>query len=196
MRLRSALVLLILTSGFAQSPSSDELVVTRNVMVPMRDGVRRATDIYRPAHNGIPAAGKFPVILERTPYNKDDSGYLTEFVRSGYIAIAQDTRGRYHSKGHWRLMRDDVNDGYDTAKWIGTQPWCSCKIGTVGGSYQGGTQHALAISHPPFLTAMVPIDAATNAGYFGIRHNGGFELRFFNWTSIPRTAVFSGNFEE
>ncbi|HEY8130704.1 MAG TPA: CocE/NonD family hydrolase, partial [Thermoanaerobaculia bacterium] len=103
------------------------------------------------------------------------------YVKDGYIVVSQDTRGRYHSEGRWRFLADDVNDGYDTAKWLGAQPWCSCKIGTIGGSYPGGTQHALAISGAPFLAAMVPIDAVANAGYFGLRHNGAFELRFFNW---------------
>lgn len=182
MRIRFAIFLFMAGSCAAQTGSPQyEVIRVSNVMVPMRDGVRLATDIYRPASNGSAIEGKFPVILERTPYDKEQSGYLAEYVRDGYIVVTQDTRGRYHSEGHWRLLRDDVNDGYDTAKWIGSQPWCSCMIGTVGGSYVGGTQHALAISSPPFLGAMVPVDAAANPGYFGLRHNGAFELRFFNW---------------
>ena len=182
MRTRFTIFLFLAATCAAQSPSPHyEVLRVSNVMVPMRDGIRLATDIYRPALNGAPVEGKFPVVLERTPYDKDKSGSLADFVQYGYIAVSQDVRGRYHSEGHWRLLRDDVNDGYDTAKWIGAQPWCSCSIGTVGGSYVGATQHALAISNPPFLGAMVPVDAAANPGYFGIRHNGAFELRFFNW---------------
>ncbi len=166
----------------AQGDLPYESIVTKNVMVPMRDGVRLATDIYRPASYGVPAAGKFPVILERTPYNKE--GIKEEaryFVPRGYIAIGQDVRGRYASEGSWRPHRDDVNDGYDTAKWIGEQPWCDGNIGTVGTSYPGGTQHALAISNPPYLKAMIPVDAMSDYGRYGIRHNGAFELRWMNW---------------
>lgn len=182
MRTRFLILLFLAATCAAQSPSPRyEVLRVSNVMVPMRDGIRLATDIYRPDLNGAPVEGKFPVILERTPYDKNNSESLGEFVQYGYIAVSQDVRGRYHSEGRWRLLRDDVNDGYDTAKWIGAQPWCSCAIGTVGGSYVGATQHALAISNPPFLAAMVPVDAAANPGYFGIRHNGAFELRFFNW---------------
>lgn len=182
MRIRFAMFLLLAAPCAAQTGSPQyEVIRVSNVMVPMRDGVRLATDIYRPGRSGAALEGKFPVILERTPYDKEQSGYLADYVQDGYIVVSQDVRGRYHSEGHWRLLRDDVDDGYDTAKWIGAQPWCSCVIGTVGGSYVGATQHALAISNAPFLAAMVPIDAAANPGYFGMRHNGAFELRFFNW---------------
>ncbi len=164
----------------AQEPY--EIVVSKNVMIPMRDGVKLATDICRPARNGIPIEGKFPVILERTPYGKDSiAGWASYFVPRGYVAVGQDTRGRWASEGRWRLQRDDPNDGYDTAKWIGEQRWCDGGIGTVGTSYPGATQHALAISNPPYLKAMIPVDAMSNTGRYGVRHNGAFELRFFNW---------------
>lgn len=158
------------------------IVASKNVMVTMRDGVRLATDIYRPAVNGNAAPGKFPVILERTPYNKDGiDGWVQYFLPRGYVAVGQDVRGRYASEGNWRPHRDDVNDGYDTAKWIGEQSWCDGNIGTVGTSYPGGTQHALAISNPPYLKTMVPVDAMSDYGRYGIRHNGAFELRWMNW---------------
>jgi uncharacterized protein len=176
-----AVVLLVKTSLFGQTQAPYQIVVSKDVMVPMRDGVSLATDIYRPARNGVAVGGKFPVIMERTPYDKNLSTYLLPFVSDGYIVVAQDTRGRYKSEGRWTFLRDDVNDGFDSAKWIGAQPWCSCKIGTVGGSYPGGTQHAIALSNAPLLAAMVPVDAVANPGYFGLRHNGAFELRFLNW---------------
>jgi putative CocE/NonD family hydrolase len=158
------------------------IVTSKNVMVSMRDGVRLATDVYRPALNGVPVAERFPVILERTPYNKDgDAERARYFVPRGYIVVAQDVRGRYASEGRWRPHRDDVNDGYDTAKWIGEQPWCDGGIGTVGTSYPGGTQHALAISNPPYLKTTVPVDAMSDYGLYGIRHHGAFELRWMNW---------------
>jgi uncharacterized protein len=175
------LLLLVVTPLFAQDQPAYDIVVTKDVMVPMRDGVRLATDIYRPGRNGVAIEGKFPVIMERTPYDKNRSTNLLAFVNDGYVVVAQDTRGRYKSEGHWTFLRDDVNDGFDTAKWIGAQPWCSCKIGTVGGSYVGGSQHAIALSNAPFLAAMVPVDAVANPGYFGLRHHGAFELRLLNW---------------
>jgi putative CocE/NonD family hydrolase len=182
--------LYLVSAGYlARSENQGEVrygvVLSHDVMVPMRDGVRLATDIHRPALNGVPALGKFPVILERTPYGKDGgpSGaqWAQYFVSRGYIFTAQDVRGRYASEGNWRPHRDDVSDGYDTVKWIGEQPWCDGNIGTVGTSYPGGTQHALAISNPPYLKAMIPVDAMSDYGRYGIRHNGAFELRWMNW---------------
>ena len=158
------------------------MVVSHDVMVPMRDGVRLATDVYRPALDGVPVPGRFPVILERTPYDKTQSRWWIDyFVARGYVAVAQDVRGRFASEGVWRMLVDDGRDGYDTTAWIGEQPWCSCKIGTIGGSYPGGTQHALALAGAPHLAAMVPEYAVSNAGEFGMRYQGAFELRFFNW---------------
>ena len=117
-----------------QSIPKYEIVVFKDVMVPMRDGVRLACNIYRPALNGKLVEGKFPVILERTPYSKDaDEYWTTVFVPLGYVAVRQDVRGRFNSEGTWRFFRDDSNCGYDTAKWIGQQPWSDGGIGTVGG---------------------------------------------------------------
>ncbi|HMC21478.1 MAG TPA: CocE/NonD family hydrolase [Thermoanaerobaculia bacterium] len=183
-RIMPAMIALLLALSLfvdAQAQPPFDAIVVKDVMVPMRDGIRLATDIYRPAREGVAVDDKFPVIMERTPYDKARSDWLAAFVKDGYVVVAQDTRGRFHSEGRWRFLADDVNDGFDTAKWLGGQSWCSCKIGTIGGSYPGGTQHALAISGAPFLAAMVPIDAVANAGYYGLRHNGAFELRFFNW---------------
>ena len=148
----------------------------------MRDGVNLACDIYRPALNGQPVDGKFPAILERTPYGKDTAKYWAEFfVPRGYVAIGEDVRGRFDSEGSWRPFRDDGNDGYDTVKWIGEESWSDGSIGTVGTSYPGGTQHALALSNPPYLKAMIPADAMSDFGRYGVRHNGAFEMRWMNW---------------
>src|SRR5208337_3046963 len=173
----------ILGSG-QRAPATDSTsyVVAKNVMVPMRDGVGLATDIYFPAQDGTRLEGKFPAILERTPYGKDGSvGYLLPFVRHGYVMVCQDTRGRYASEGVWHMMTDDVNDGYDTAQWLVRQPWSDGGFAMIGTSYVGGTQHAMAESNPPGLKALIPVDAVANAGYFGMRNGGAFELRFFNW---------------
>jgi putative CocE/NonD family hydrolase len=180
----------------AQSQPSYEVAASKNVMVPMRDGVKLATDIYRPARNGQPVEGKFPVLLERTPYNKKRvDAAASYFVPRGYIVIGQDVRGRYGSEGHWRPLQDDPNDGFDTAKWIGEQPWSDGGIGTMGTSYDGGTQHALAIANAPYLKTMMPVDAMSDTGRYGVRHNGAFELRHFNWVLGDGMAAESGSNE-
>ena len=159
-----------------------EVIVEKNILVPVRDGIRLALDIYRPSQNGSPLAGKFPTVLVRTPYDK--SGNLTEgeyFASRGYVLVANDTRGRFRSEGKWRMMLDDPADGYDVVEWIARQSWSDGKVGTMGGSYVGGTQHALACLNPPHLTTMIPADALSNCGIAGMRHSGAFELRFMNW---------------
>ncbi|MGB7465370.1 MAG: CocE/NonD family hydrolase, partial [Candidatus Acidiferrum sp.] len=150
-------VLAVGTPLHAQSNASFGIGEARNVMVAMRDGVKLATDIYRPTQNGQAIDNKFPVILVRTPYSKDDAAAIANsFVPHGYVVVLQDVRGRYKSEGHWYPLIDDPNDGFDTAKWIGSQPWCDGGIGTMGSSYAGATQHALAIGNAPYVKAMVP----------------------------------------
>lgn len=153
-----------------------------DVMVPMRDQVSLATDVYLPARDGKPVTEKWPTILMRTPYNKSraasDAGY---FAAHGYAVVMQDTRGRFHSQGIWHMLTDDGRDGFDTCDWIGKQSWSNGKVGTIGTSYVGGTQHALAMERPPQLVTAIPVDAMSNLGYAGMRNGGAFELRFWNW---------------
>jgi uncharacterized protein len=155
----------------------------RDIMVPARDGLKLGTNLYLPARGGLIVDGRFPAIVERTPYNKDSvNGSLVEyFVSRGYAVVIQDVRGRYRSEGRWSGTRDDGPDGADLLKWIGEQPWSNGKVGTMGTSYGGATQHALAIANAPNLAAMVPVDAMSNVGRYGVRHNGAFELRWLNW---------------
>lgn len=180
-----SLALLLIASAqrvHAQSLPNYQILSTKNVAVPMRDGITLASDIYRPALNGIGVPGRFPTLLVRTPYDRSGGeGYAAIFVPHGYVMIIQSVRGRYGSRGHWRLFRDDPADGYDTAAWIASQGWSDGRIGTLGGSYEGGTQFAMALAQPPALKTMIPIVAATNPGLFGIRHDGAFELRLFTW---------------
>jgi putative CocE/NonD family hydrolase len=183
-----------LPATYAQSGAAYQITAQKNVMVPMRDGVKLATDIYFPAQGGGPVEGKFPVVLERTPYNKTaGSTAAAHLVPHGYIVIFQDVRGRYKSEGRWRPIRDDPNDGFDTAKWIGAQSWCNGSIGTMGSSYGGATQHALAIANAPYIKAMIPRNAMSNFGRYGVRHNGAFELRFFNWVLTLGVATEEPN---
>lgn len=155
--------------------------VERNVMVPMRDGVKLATDIYLPEK----IEGRLPVILTRLPYDKTGSkGHGEYFAQHGYVFIAQDTRGRFGSEGVWHMMTDDGRDGVDCAAWIGAQPWSNGKIGMIGTSYVGGTQHAMAMEQAPQLTTVIPVDAVSNPGRQSMRNAGAFELRFWNWIML------------
>jgi putative CocE/NonD family hydrolase len=163
-------------------PAEYGVAVERNLMIPVRDGVRLAADIYRPARDGTPVPGRFPALLTRTPYDKSGaSGEGNYYAERGFVVVANDTRGRYASEGTWRGLVDDPQDGYDIVEWIAAQPWSDGKVGTFGTSYPGGTQHALAELSPAHLTTMVPIDALSNCGVSGMRHGGAFELRFMNW---------------
>ena len=156
--------------------------VRRDVMVPMRDGVRLATDIYLPTEGDKVVKGKMPTIIERRPYNKDGcKGSGNYFAARGYVFVAQDTRGRYKSEGAWHMLTDDGPDGFDMAAWITKQPWSDGKIGMIGTSYVGGTQHAMAMEKPPGLVTVIPVDAMSNLGYASMRNGGAFELRFWNW---------------
>lgn len=162
-----------------------EVHVESDVMVPMRDGVHMATDVYRPSKDGKPLDGRFPVILTRTPYNKNGNKSVGNYYAArGYVFIAQDTRGRYASEGIWHWLTDDGPDGVDAAEWIAAQPWSNGRIGMLGTSYVGGTQHALAIEGSPHLKTVIPVDAVCNMGYASMRNGGAFELRFWNWIML------------
>jgi len=167
----------------AETDAQGDVVLEKDVMVRMRDGIALATDLYRPAHGGRVLEGRFPALLMRTPYDKEvrSASFATYFASRGYVVVIQDVRGRYKSQGAWRPLTDDGNDGYDTAGWIGHQAWSDGGIGTLGTSYEGGTQHALAISRSPFLKTMIPLFSLSDVARYGVRHNGAFELRWFNW---------------
>jgi len=176
----------MVVSGSASEPGAFTVDVIVDVMVPMRDGVKLATDVYRPAIDGKPIEEKTPVILVRTPYNKGkgDSKDGEYFASHGYTVIIQDTRGRYHSEGKWRWLLDDGADGVDTAAWIAAQAWSNRRIGMMGTSYVGGTQHALAMAGSPYLKTVIPVDAVSNMGRQSMRNGGAFELRFWNWIML------------
>lgn len=175
-----------------------EYVLESDVMSPMRDGVRLACDVYRPAHSGRVVDGAFPVILERTPYGKDQvsrsertaacaepmtrAEVAAAFVSHGYAVVYQDCRGRYGSEGEFVKYLSDAADGYDTVVWLTEQPWCNGKVGAMGLSYAAHTQAALACLNPPGLAAMF-LDSGgfSNAYQSGIRQGGAFELKQATW---------------
>jgi uncharacterized protein len=177
------LVLILGTSGllFAENPPYG-VSVRKDVMIPMRDGVNLAADIYLPSRNESPLNEKLPAILRRTPYSKETNTEIAKYFASrGYAVVFEDTRGRFKSEGIWHMLTDDGKDGYDTCEWITGQPWSNGRIGTFGVSYEGGTQHALAMEKPSGLVTVIPTDAMSNLGYQSMRNAGAFELRFWNW---------------
>jgi len=172
--------------------------VEHNVMITMRDGVRLATDIYFPAAAGQRLPGRFPVVLERTPYGKSvpsrserthaDATPLTRaevagyFVAHGYVVVYQDCRGRYGSEGDFVKYLSDAKDGYDTCAWILEQDWADGAIGTKGLSYAAHTQMAAASLGAPGLRAMVVDSGGFSNGFqSGIRQGGAYELKQAAW---------------
>jgi uncharacterized protein len=125
------------------------------VLVPMRDGVRLATDVYLPGGNG-----PWPVVLVRSPYDKDSRStympWLAPHITSrGYAFVVQDVRGKFRSEGETLPFVHEVDDGYDTLDWISTQSWAG-PIGMFGESYYGFTQWAAVASGHPALRAIIP----------------------------------------
>jgi len=153
-----AFVLTIALYGYAQtqpaaSQQAHTLKIDFNQRVRMRDGVELSADVYRPD-----STGKFPVILSRTPYNKNGGSTLAiarYFVPRGYVFVAMDVRGRGDSDGEFVPYRNDGRDGYDTIEWCAKQTWSTGKIGTIGGSYNGRIQWLTALEQPPHLTTMI-----------------------------------------
>jgi putative CocE/NonD family hydrolase len=175
-----------------------EAILESNVRVRMRDGVALATDVYRPARNGRVVAGRFPVILERTPYGRNVTYFrditaadrtpksrkevAEYYVRHGFVVIFQDCRGCHDSEGQFVKYLNEAADGFDTCAWILEQPWSDKRIGTMGLSYAAHTQVALACLDPPGLKAMyVDCGGFSNAYQDGIRQGGAFELKQVTW---------------
>jgi len=146
----------------------------------MRDGVSLSIDVYRPAQDGVPLPGSFPVLLERTPYGKRRAvlSHAGEyFARAGYVVVVQDVRGRFASEGEWYFLSDQEGpDGFDTVEWIARQPWCDGRIGTVGLSYSTATQQALAVLRPKGLASQFLADGGYDYFHRTLRHSGAFEL--------------------
>jgi uncharacterized protein len=187
MRFRYAgLCLLVLLSGLLLTArllgaESYEVTIERDVTAKMRDGVILRADIYRPKSDG-----RFPVLLQRTPYGKTrttDFGLMA--AARGYIVIVQDVRGRYMSEGDWYTFKNESDDGYDTVEWAASLPYSNGKVGMFGESYVGATQWLTAIAHPPHLAGICPGYTASNYHDGWTYQAGAFE-QWFNesWTSI------------
>ena len=157
-----------------------QVIVERNAAMKTRDGVTLRADIYRPAGDQ-----KFPVLLERTPYNKDGGDeFGHRAALRGYVVVIQDVRGRYASEGEWYPFKYESNDGYDAVEWAASLPNANGKVGMFGGSYVGATQMLAAISHPPHLSGICPIVTASNYHENWTYQGGALEQWFDeSWTS-------------
>ena len=158
-----------------------DVLIERGVEAKMRDGVVLRADIYRPK-----ADGKFPVLLQRTPYDKRGGvDFGLRAASQGYVVIFQDVRGRYASEGEWSPFRYESQDGYDTVEWAAALPSSNGKVGMFGGSYVGATQMLAAMATPPHLAGIHPFVTASNYHENWTYQGGAFE-QWFNesWTSI------------
>lgn len=174
------LVLILWECVSGQAAPLEAVTIERDVKVSMRDGTVLRADIYRPR-----TSGRFPVLLQRTPYNK--AGGITFGYRAataGYVVIIQDVRGRYTSQGEWYTFKYESDDGFDTIEWAAALPYSNGKVGMFGGSYVGATQMLAAIAHPPHLAGICPVVTASNYHSNWTYQGGAFE-QWFNesWTS-------------
>lgn len=179
-------VLVAMLCGLAATVGADScaaqefsVTVDSGVRVRMRDGVMLMADVYRPN-----APGKFPVLLERTPYNRQDPGTGLFLASHGYVVILQDTRGRYASEGEFYPFRHEGQDGYDTIEWAAALDYSDGKVGMFGGSYVGATQMLAAAAVPPHLVAIFPYVTASEY-YDGWTYQSGALMQWFasSWTT-------------
>ncbi|WP_290796428.1 CocE/NonD family hydrolase [Flavihumibacter sp. UBA7668] len=147
-------------------------VIDQKLMMPMRDGIRLATDIYRPKGNK-----KVPIIFSRTPYNFNtwidgkmstrtlDAAY--DAVSRGYALVVQNERGRFFSEGEWDILGTPITDGYDALEWMAKQEWSNGKVGLIGCSSTAEWQMAVASQNHPALAAMVAQGFGAGVGRVG-----------------------------
>ena len=161
--------------------------VNMAVMVPMRDGVRLATNVYRPKN----APTGLPTIFWKTPYNELAYNARTTrnallWVSRGYAFVVQNERGRYFSEGDYEILGYPQTDGYDALTWIAAQSWSNGKVGTLGCSSSAEWQLALAAQNHPAHAAMVPQASGAGIGKVGRFQEQG------NWYTggVPRNLFF------
>ncbi len=143
---------------------TSNIIIERDVMVTMRDGVQLATDIYRPDDGN-----QYPVLLNQHPYDNDSFLVVHELLFSpliaaqkGYVVVSQETRGRAGSEGEWRPYGSEGKDVYDAVEWAAAQPWSNGKVGLYGACALGlGTLQG-AVENPPHLKAALAYMTATN----------------------------------
>lgn len=171
------LCLFVSVSIFAQEENAREkleeiAIMDQKIMIPMRDGIRLATDIYRPK-----TKGKVPIIFSRTPYNFNGWGDGEERMRSyerayeavsrGYAYVIQNERGRYFSEGEWDILGVPLTDAADAFTWLSEQSWSNGNIGLYGCSSTAEWQMAAATLNHPALKAIVPQGYGAGVGRIG-----------------------------
>ena len=169
-------------------------IVERKLMVPMRDGKRMATDVYRPKDT----SRKYPAIFVRTPYNfnfwdvrngaPSDMTAQLDAVKRGYAYVLMNERGHFFSEGNYDILGPPRTDGYDAISWITGQPWSDGKVGTIGCSSTAEWQLGVAALGNPGYAAMIPQGFGAGVGrvgpYFeqGNWYRGGaVQMLFITW---------------
>lgn len=175
-------------------PSPETVLVYKDVMIPMRDGIRLATDVYMPPPGG---SGPLPALVTRTPYGKaglpapmgePSNPYgAAELALKGYAVAVQDKRGKYGSEGDYPgvMMNDGTGvhqDGRDTVEWLAGQPWCDGSVGAWGVSYMGHTTIAAAMASPPHLKSGLAAQPATDVFTEERFIDGAFRMEVGFWT--------------
>jgi len=179
--------------GFPQLKATFvDLKVEEDIMIAMRDGVRLATDIYRPSRDGVPVQEKLPLLLHRTPYNKRGVRLVEQaksFAAHGYVVAVQDCRGRYKSEGVFTKYTGEGQDGYDTIEWLAALPYVDGQVGMWGTSYSAHVQANAAKLNPPHLrTLVINMGGLYNGWDHKIRNHGAFELQQLTWAFTQLAA--------
>jgi putative CocE/NonD family hydrolase len=142
-----------------------------HLMVPMRDGVKLATDVYLPAESG-----SYPTLLVRDMYSNGSTAVRIRYAKfataNGYAFVFQSSRGRYDSDGDWYPYFNEIDDGDDTLTWIAEQPWSNGKVGMFGTSYLASVQWLAAVNGNPALVAIAPAMSPGNY-YRDVAYPGG-----------------------
>ncbi len=151
-------------------------VLSDEVMVTMRDGVRLSTDVV------VPDDGEqHPVMLVRTCYGKMGGRSYYDAIglaRNGWVYVGQDTRGRLASEGEFRPFVDDVADGRDTVDWCAKQPWSNGVVAMMGASYVGSTVWTAALGGSKALKAISPMVASPDIRDSWLWDGGTFQHSF------------------
>lgn len=161
--------------------------LVKNVMIPMRDGVRLAADLYMP-HGEAATQGRdrFPVVMDYIPYRKDEANpsydYYSYLPRHGYIVARVDIRGTGASEG---VSVDEYTlqeqlDGYDAIEWLAAQPWCDGHVNMMGISYGGFTCLQVASHAPPHLTSIIPVDFTDDRYTDDCHYRGGLMRKYYD----------------
>ncbi|MCA1296364.1 CocE/NonD family hydrolase [Paenibacillus sp. alder61] len=154
----------------------DSIRTERGIPVPMRDGVRLYADVYRPNDDK-----SYPVLLLRTPYNREDAqtmnyAHPSWYARHGYVVVVQDARGRWSSEGAFHPYLHEAEDGYDTIEWAASLPYAIPKVGMYGFSYAGAMQWLAATSRPPHLACIAPAMIGSDSYQGKAYRNGALSL--------------------